>query len=230
MRSEQLCERVSELSQALQAASGRWGGVEIMAVTKTLDAEAVNPAWEAGIRTIGENRVQELIQKFPALNPNFQVHLIGQLQTNKVKYIMNCVSMVESLDRPQLASALQQHAQRADRIMPVLIQVNIGREPQKAGIDERELPEFVRACAQYPNLSVEGLMAIMPLTPDPEEVRPLFRRMRAWFDRLAAEQIPGVHMRTLSMGMSGDCLVAAQEGATQVRLGTALFGQRQGMK
>ena len=110
--------------------------------------------------------------------------------------------------------------------MPVLVQVNIAREPQKAGIDEELLLPFLQQCAQLPGLRVEGLMAIMPIADDPEDVRPYFRRMREWFDRLRDMDLPGVQMRTLSMGMSDDAVVAAQEGATMVRLGRALFGAR----
>ena len=110
--------------------------------------------------------------------------------------------------------------------MPVLVQVNIAREPQKAGVGEDALMPFLRQCAALPGLSVQGLMAIMPIADDPEDVRPLFRRMRAWFDRLREMDLPGIGMQTLSMGMSDDALIAAQEGATMVRLGRALFGAR----
>ena len=110
--------------------------------------------------------------------------------------------------------------------MPVLVQVNIAREPQKAGVDEEELLPLLRRCAELPGLSVQGLMAIMPIAGDPEDVRPLFRQMRRWFDRLREMDLPGIGMNTLSMGMSDDCVVAAEEGATMVRLGRALFGAR----
>ena len=110
--------------------------------------------------------------------------------------------------------------------MAALIQVNIAREPQKGGVPEEELEALLAECSSLPNLTIDGLMAIMPLADDPEEVRPYFRRMREWFDRLADRDIPDVRMRTLSMGMSGDCLVAAEEGTTMVRLGRALFGER----
>jgi uncharacterized pyridoxal phosphate-containing UPF0001 family protein len=110
--------------------------------------------------------------------------------------------------------------------MPVLVQVNIAREAQKAGVDEEGLLPLLRRCAELPGLSVQGLMAIMPVADDPEDVRPLFRQMRGWFDRLRDMDLPGIGMNTLSMGMSDDCVVAAEEGATMVRLGRALFGAR----
>ena len=207
-------------------ASAKWGGAQICAVTKTQSAETVNLAWEAGLTTIGENRVQELLDKREALNPGFSVQLIGSLQTNKVKYIAGWVDMVQSLDRDALAAELSRRAETSGRRLPVLVQVNIAREPQKGGIHEEELDAFVRRCALLPGIQVRGLMAIMPLTDDPESLRPYFRRMRDWFERLRDAGIEGTALDTLSMGMSGDCIVAAQEGATMVRLGRALFGER----
>ena len=134
--------------------------------------------------------------------------------------------MIQSLDRDALAEEISRRAQAAGKVMPVLVQVNIAREAQKAGVDEDDLIPFLRRCAELPGLSVQGLMAIMPIADDPEDVRPLFRRMRQWFDRLRDMDLPGVEMKTLSMGMSDDCVVAAEEGATMVRLGRALFGAR----
>lgn len=134
--------------------------------------------------------------------------------------------MIQSLDRMALAQEIDKRAQAAGRAMPVLIQVNIARESQKAGVEEESLRQFVRQCARLNGLSVQGLMAIMPLTGDQEALRPYFRRMRALFDQLKEEAVENVHMRTLSMGMSGDYITAAEEGATMVRLGSALFGKR----
>ncbi len=221
-----LIGRVREYRERLMNASGKWGGVEICAVTKTMDADTVNLAFDAGIRTIGENRVQELMDKLPALNPEYQIHLIGQLQTNKVKYIMRSVHMIQSLDRDSLAVEINRQALKAGVRMPVLVQVNIAKEPQKGGVDEEELVPFLGRLSEMEGLSVHGLMAIMPQAENPEDVRPYFRRMREWFDRLRDEALPEIMMETLSMGMSHDCIVAAEEGSTMVRLGTALFGKR----
>ena len=226
MDREELLQNVRLWQSRIDEASERWGGAQICAVTKTRDADEINLAWDAGIRTIGENRVQELMGKIDHLNPNFQVHLIGTLQTNKVKYIIDRVDMVQSLDRDALADELSRRAEAIGRVMDVLVQVNIAREKQKGGVSEEELPAFLRRCAALPGVRVRGLMAIMPLVDDPEEVRPYFRRMRTWFDRLRQENIENISMDILSMGMSGDCIVAAQEGATMVRLGRALFGAR----
>ena len=226
MDREELLQNVRLWQSRIDEASERWGGAQICAVTKTRDADEINLAWDAGIRTIGENRVQELMGKIDHLNPNFQVHLIGTLQTNKVKYIIDRVDMVQSLDRDALADELSRRAEAIHRVMDVLVQVNIAQEPQKGGISEEELPAFLQRCAALPGIRVRGLMAIMPLVDDPEEVRPYFKRMRTWFDRLRQENIENISMDILSMGMSGDCIVAAQEGATMVRLGRALFGAR----
>lgn len=221
-----LHENIGIWQERIAEASGKWGGAEICAVTKTRSAGEINPAWDAGLTTIGENRVQELMEKIDSLNPNFNIHLIGSLQTNKVKYIIDRVDMIQSLDRDALAEEISRRAAAKGRVMQALVQVNIAREPQKGGIDEDELEGFIRRCAVLPGLEIKGLMAIMPLVSDPEEVRPYFRRMRTWFDRLRDANINNTSMDVLSMGMSGDCIVAAQEGATMVRLGRALFGER----
>jgi len=200
-------------------------GVEICAATKMQSAETINLLAEMGISRIGENRVQELCDKADRLNPAFRVDMIGHLQTNKVKYIVGHVDRVQSVDSAELARALSARFEADGRNLGVLIQVNIAGERQKYGINEAELWPLAAEIASLPALRLEGLMAIMPISPDPEALRPLFRRMRTLYDRLKEESFGG-HVNTLSMGMSGDCLVAVQEGATMVRLGTALFGAR----
>ncbi len=226
MNREALIANIHQWRQRIGEAAAKWGGAEICGVSKTVDPETVNLAWEGGIRTLGENRVQELLGKIDRLNPEFEIHLIGRLQTNKVKAVIDRVAMIQSLDREALALEISRRAAAVGVEMPVLVQVNIAREAQKAGVDEEALVPFLKQCAALPGLKVRGLMAIMPIADDPEDVRPYFRRMREWFERLRDMDIPGVEMRTLSMGMSDDCVVAAQEGATMVRLGRALFGER----
>ena len=226
MNREELLSNIRDWQQRIGDASAKWGGAEICGVSKTIDPETINMAWDGGIRTLGENRVQELVGKLDRLNPAFEIHLIGQLQTNKVKYIVDRVAMIQSVDRDALADEIDRRATAAGRVMPVLVQVNSAKEPQKAGIDEEGLLPFIRRLSGMRGLRVDGLMAIMPIADDPEAVRPYFRRMREWFDRLKDMDIHNVSMNTLSMGMSDDCLVACQEGATMVRLGRALFGER----
>ena len=226
MNREALLANIHDWRQRVGEASAKWGGAEICGVSKTIDPETINMAWDGGIRTLGENRVQELMSKIDQLNPDYRIHLIGQLQTNKVRTIIDKVDMIQSVDRDALADEIDRRAAAAGVVMPVLVQVNIAKEPQKAGIDEELLLPFIQKLSGMQGLKVEGLMAIMPIADDPEDVRPYFRRMREWFDRLRDMDIPNVSMNTLSMGMSDDCLVACEEGATMVRLGRALFGAR----
>ena len=226
MNREELNANIRAWQERIGNAAARWGDCEICGVSKTVDPETINMAWDAGIRTLGENRVQELLGKLDRLNPDFDIHLIGRLQTNKVKSVVQHVKMIQSLDREALALEISRRAQEAGLVMPALVQVNIARETQKAGVMEEELLPFIQNLARLPGVKVEGLMAIMPIAGEPESVRPYFRRMREWFERLRDMELPGVDMHILSMGMSDDCIVAAEEGATMVRLGRALFGAR----
>lgn len=224
---------MSEMEQQLREHAAKWRrrldeageNVRICAATKTQPPELINLLPSLGIDQIGENRVQELCEKSAKLNPAFRVDMIGHLQTNKVKYIVGRVDRVQSVDSLELAHALSARFQREERNIGVLIQVNIAEERQKYGVCEAQIMPLAAEIARMPALRLEGLMAIMPISPDPEALRPFFRRMRLWYDRLLQESF-AEHVDTLSMGMSGDCIVAAQEGATMVRLGTALFGAR----
>lgn len=200
-------------------------GVEICAATKMQSPDDINLLYSMGVTRIGENRVQELCDKADRLNPAFRVDMIGHLQTNKVKYIVGHVDRVQSVDSAELARALSARFDAAGGNLGVLIQVNIAGEKQKYGVSEASALSLAKEIAALPALRLEGLMAIMPISPDPEALRPFFRRMRSLYDRLRQESF-GEYADTLSMGMSGDCLVAAEEGATMVRLGTALFGAR----
>ena len=220
--------RVDAIRQQLSdAASERWGRApEIIAVSKTVPAQRVNEVKYAGITRLGENRVQEALEKLPYLDSSFQIDLIGQLQLNKVKYIIDKVAMIQSLDREPLAQEIDRRAQQHGLCMPVLIQVNIGNEPQKGGIAVGDLLPFARLAASLPGLSVRGLMAVMPNLPDEAALRPYFVQMRQLFETLRDAAIGGTQVEELSMGMSGDYLLAAQEGATHVRIGSAIFGRR----
>ncbi len=198
----------------------------VLPVTKTQGIEAIRALTGAGITAIGENRVQEIMDKYPALSKDFEFHLIGRLQSNKIKYIINRVCLIQSLDRWPLAQVLDARAGDLGSRMPVLVEVNIGGETQKAGIPPGEAERFVRDCARLSGIHVRGLMAVMPNVPEPETIRPLFQQMRALFERLRDLAIDGASMNELSMGMSGDWRIAAQEGATMVRIGSAIFGER----
>ena len=225
---EDYCLRIKKIRETLERASlERWGATpKIVAVSKTVPAERINPVKNAGITTLGENRVQELLEKYPHLDASFEIDLIGRLQSNKVKYIIDKVHMIQSLDRESLAQEIDRRAQQRGIRMPVLVQVNIGREAQKGGVYEEALFEFVRYASKLPGLDICGLMAVMPDLDDQDELRPYFIKMRRLFEMLREEAIQNTHIQELSMGMSGDYELAAQEGATIVRIGSAIFGRR----
>ena len=225
----EVIQRVEAIRERLhRAAFERWGRVpQIIAVSKTVPPQDVNPVHDAGIIRLGENRVQEILEKYPYLNADFQIDLIGRLQSNKVKYIIDKVSMIQSVDRMSLAQEIDRRAQQHYLKMPVLIQVNIGNEPQKGGVDTEDVMTFARSLSALPGLEVRGLMAVMPDLDDDQALRPYFVRMRTLFDQLREEAIAGTRIEELSMGMSGDYELAAQEGATVVRIGSAIFGARQ---
>ena len=219
-----LAERVAAVRETLAWESAPFGRPpKLIAVTKYADAQQILPLAALGVTDIGENRVQALREKLPYLNEKFSIHLIGRLQTNKVKYIIKDVCLIHSLDSLSLAQEIDRQAQKAGRVMPVLAQVNIAREPQKGGVAEEELSAFLRACAKLPGLHVEGLMAIMPQGAPRETLDGLFARMRLLRDRCAQEAIDHTDVRELSMGMSQDYDLAARNGATMVRVGSALF-------
>jgi len=229
MESQQYLERIAQIQSTLDAAAlPRWGKApRIIAVSKTVPAERINPVKDAGITTLGENRVQELLEKYPHLDASFDIDLIGRLQSNKVKYIIDKVHMIHSLDRENLAQEIDRRAQQRGIRMPVLIQVNIGNENQKGGVAPEDTIAFARYAARLSGLNVQGLMAVMPDLDDKNELRPYFIRMRELFCRLRNEAIHGTQISELSMGMSGDYEIAAQEGATIVRIGSAIFGARE---
>lgn len=217
-------ERVEAVRRTLERESAPWGKCpRLIAVTKYSSVEEILPLFELGVADIAENRVQALREKLPALGGKFSVHLIGQLQTNKVKYIIRDVCLIHSLDRLPLAQEIDRQAQMIGRRMPVLVQVNIAKEPQKAGIAEEELMPFLRQCAALPGLKVKGLMAIMPKDAGRDVLLGYFQRMRVLLDRCAEENVDNTEMTELSMGMSQDYDLAARAGATMVRIGSALF-------
>ena len=220
----ELAQRVARVRETLARESAPWGRVpKLIAVTKYATAEQILPLAELNVTDIGENRVQSLREKLPLLNEKFSFHLIGRLQTNKVKYIIKDVCLIHSLDNLPLAMEIDRQAQKAARRMPVLLQVNIAKEPQKGGVKEEELLPFLRQCARLPGLEVRGLMAIMPLNAEREELLSLFTRMRVLRDQCAQEAVAGTRVEELSMGMSQDYDLAARAGATMVRVGSALF-------
>lgn len=227
MEQAQLTQRLAEIRTRMeQAAQGRYPVPRILAVTKTHPPEEILPLRQAGLDAIGENRVQEIREKLPFLKDFFQIHLIGQLQSNKVKYIIENVCLIHSLDRLSLAMEIDRQAGLHGRVMPVLVQVSPAGEPQKGGMPPEEVIPFLRQVRSLPGLHVEGLMAVMPRLSDRARLSEYFAAMRTLFEQVRAEAIDGIEMRELSMGMSGDYDLAAAHGATLVRLGAALLGPR----
>lgn len=227
MQTQELSARLEAIRAQLAAASdGRYAPPRLIAVTKTHPAEEILPLADAGLAEIGENRVQEIVEKLPFLAEKFSIHLIGRLQTNKVKYIIDKVAMIQSVDRMSLALEIDRQAGRHGVQVPVLIQVSPAGEEQKGGMPPEDVRPFLREVGRMSGLSVRGLMAVMPNTPDQQYLSGLFAGMRSLFEQLRGEDIPGVRMEELSMGMSGDYLLAARHGATMVRIGSALMGAR----
>lgn len=195
----------------------------LIAVTKTVTPDVINLLKPLQILDIGENRAQVAMPKMPHIDPGFRLHWIGRLQTNKVKYIIDSVYMLHTLDRLALAQEVQRRAAECDRVIPALVQVNISGEEQKGGMPPEEVLPFLRQMKGFSNIHIQGLMSIMPAMATEQELTALFRGMKNLFDRLQQEAVQGVDMRELSMGMSGDYAIAAREGATMVRIGTALY-------
>lgn len=219
-----LAERVAQVRQTLKKESEPWGREpRLIAVTKYSTADQILPLADLGVTDIGENRVQAIREKLPLLEEKFSVHMIGRLQSNKVKYIIRDVCLIHSLDSLSLAQEIDRQAQKAGLRMPVLLQVNVAREPQKGGVEEESLLPFLRDCARLPGLKVKGLMAIMPLGAERDALSAYFRRMRELFEICRAEAAAEADVTELSMGMSQDYDLAARYGATMVRIGSALF-------
>lgn len=200
--------------------------VQLVAVTKTVSAQRVAEAVDAGVTIVGENYIQEARDKFNHLyDRKVSWHFIGHLQSNKAKYAVRQFSLIHSVDSLRLAAEIDREARKAGKIQPILIQVNVAGEATKSGIDPEALIDLVRSVSALSHVRVAGLMTMPPFSKDPEASRPHFRRLKALADHCAAS-VPGIDLRELSMGMSGDFEVAVSEGATLVRIGTAIFGER----
>jgi pyridoxal phosphate enzyme (YggS family) len=214
------------MAEAARRSGRPASAIRLMAVTKTVDDDRILAAMRAGVEIIGENYVQEAKRKIEKLGKASEWHLIGRLQTNKAKYAVHLFDMIHSVDRGELAAELDRRARTAGRIIPILIEVNISGEQSKSGVPLVEAIALVRATALLQNLSIQGLMTMPPWFDDPEESRPYFHALRELRDKIAGEAIPRVEMRELSMGMTDDYIVAIEEGATIVRIGRGIFGNR----
>ncbi|MCR6544536.1 YggS family pyridoxal phosphate-dependent enzyme [Dehalobacterium formicoaceticum] len=200
--------------------------VLLLAVTKNVDAERMKEAMTAGISAFGENRVQEIEKKYDQIPTEASWHLIGHLQKNKVKYIINKVALIHSLDSTALAEEINKRAQQVNLVMPVLVQVNVADEETKFGVTPDEAIPLIQGIRALPHLKISGLMTIAPLVDEAEKVRPVFRQLRELRDQIQEMNLPGVSMDYLSMGMTNDYQIAVEEGANIVRIGSGIFGAR----
>jgi hypothetical protein len=214
------------IDKALQKSGRMNDKVELIAVTKTVGVNEINEALDLGLKNIGENRVQELVKKYDIIGNDANFHMIGHLQTNKVKYIIDKVSLIHSLDSLSLAKELNNRARINDLIMNVLIQVNVAEEESKYGLKVDEVIPFLEEIINYNNIKVKGLMTIAPFAEDPEDVRWVFRDLRRLKETIKGKGYDNVDMEILSMGMTNDYEIAIEEGSNMIRIGTGLFGKR----
>ncbi len=214
--------------QVIEAsARSRFGqDVTLIAVSKTHPIPDLMEAYEAGARDFGENKVQELTEKIPQMPEDIRWHMIGHLQRNKVKYIVGKVFLIHSVDSLRLAEEIDKESEKAGVVSDILIQVNISHEETKFGTDREEAIELIRSVSKLSNIRVRGLMTIAPYTEDPEENRRYFKALKNLSIDIEGLNIDNISMDFLSMGMSGDFIVAIEEGATFVRVGTSIFGAR----
>lgn len=223
-------ENLTETEKRIRAACARAGRdrseVTLIAVSKTKPVSMLREAYEAGVREFGENKVQEMMEKYEEMPQDIHWHMIGHLQRNKVKYLMGKTALIHSVDSPRLAQEISAQSVRHNVETDILIEVNIAGEESKFGISGEETIRFVQEAAGLPNLHIQGLMTIAPFVENPEDNRPYFRKIRELAVDIERKKIDNVCMRILSMGMTGDYEVAIEEGSTMVRVGTGIFGAR----
>jgi pyridoxal phosphate enzyme (YggS family) len=228
---ERMVANIAHVRSLIAEAARRVGRapqeITLVAVSKTMPVELVQMAYNLGVTDFGENRVQEALPKIAAFHPQgLRWHMIGHLQSNKASKAVSSFYCVHSVDSVHLAQTLNRHASEQGKHLPVLLQINVSGETSKEGMSLAGTPELARQVVALPHIQVEGLMTIAPLVEDPEQVRPVFRTLRLLRDQLRAE-LPFCSWQHLSMGMTGDYSVAIEEGATIVRIGRAIFGERE---
>ena len=225
-----LCENLKKVEDNVDAACRKAGRsrdeVTLIAVSKTKPVEMLSTIYNQGIRDFGENKVQEMCDKMEQLPSDIRWHMIGHLKTNKVKYIVGHTTLIHSVDSLHLAKEIEKQAEKKDVTVDILVEVNIAEEESKFGIHKEETYELVRQIAALPHVHICGLMTIAPYVENPEDNRMYFRGIRQLSVDIAEKNIDNVDMDVLSMGMTGDYMVAIEEGATMVRVGTGIFGER----
>lgn len=224
-------ENIDGILEKTAAAARRSGrkpeDITVIAVSKTVDAQRAREAAEGGLVNLGENRVQELVSKYEQLTDiDIKWHLIGHLQKNKVKYIIDKAVLIHSVEDLELAKEINKRAVQHDITANVLIELNIGEEESKFGIDGESVYDFVKSMEQFENIKVLGLMTVAPFNENPEDIRWVFKKMKEIFDKISGMKLKNTEMKYLSMGMTNDFEIAIEEGANIVRIGTAIFGAR----
>jgi pyridoxal phosphate enzyme (YggS family) len=227
---EMITENLKDVEARVCAACERSGrkreDVTLIAVSKTKPVEMLEEAYAYGCRYFGENKVQELDEKYDIMPKDIHWQMIGHLQRNKVKYIIDKAELIHSVDSIRLAETIDKEAEKHGVIANILIEVNVAKEESKFGLMPEEVPEFVEKIAGFPHIRVKGLMTIAPFVENPEENRPIFAHLRKLSVDIAKKNIDNITMSILSMGMTNDYQVAIEEGATMVRVGTGIFGAR----
>jgi hypothetical protein len=219
-------EILQNIKEACDSSNRNEDDIILIAVTKTVDVDVMSEARQLDLKNFGENKPQELVRKYEFFNEETKWHMIGHLQRNKVKYIIDKVELIHSLDSVKLAEEIQKQSVKHDKVTDVLIEINIGNEISKHGINPEELFDFVDKVKELKNLKIKGLMAVAPYKIDPEDVRPFMKKMKSLFDELKEIKGDNIDIDTLSMGMSNDYKIAIEEGATMVRIGSSIFGDR----
>ena len=225
-----LKDQLQEVEKRIQAACDRAGRkreeVTLIAVSKTKPVETLQEAYDLGVRMFGENKVQELTAKYEALPKDIHWHMIGHLQTNKVKYIIDKAELIHSVDSLKLAETIEKEAAKHDLIADILVEVNVAEEESKFGMKMEEVIPFVEKVSAFPHVRVRGLMTIAPFVEDPEENRSIFADLHKLYIDIKKKNHDNDTVSVLSMGMTNDYEVAIEEGATMVRVGTGIFGAR----
>lgn len=225
-----ISENIENIRKNIDAACKRSGrdpkDVLLLAVSKTVDVDRIKVAVDCGLNSLGENRVQEIMEKYEPMGENVKWHLIGHLQTNKVKYIIDKVELIHSVESIKLAEEINKQAKKHNLVMDVLVEVNMADEESKFGVKPEETEGFIRELALMDNIRVRGLMTVAPNVENGEKNRVYFRNMKQLLVDINAKNINNINMDILSMGMTGDYETAVEEGATIVRVGTGIFGKR----
>ncbi len=215
----------NNIEKACLKAGRKSSDIQIIGVTKTIDIERINILKDFGIKTFGENKAQELLEKYDSIQ-DASWHFIGNLQTNKVKYIIDKVELIQSVNSLKLLNEINKRAFNINKNIPILLEINIANEPSKNGIKEEEIPFFLENMQSFKNITLNGLMCIAPFVENIEQNAQYFRKMRKLFVDIKAKNKDNINMRYLSMGMTNDYSIAIEEGANMIRIGTGIFGKR----